>query len=192
MDPNNPTSVNSALRYWGCTIQAGAQVSGAFGLSSHQPKLESYERANKNLSPLPSAFISSPLMISPVDWNRVLLDTANQNARHLLTSLLSQSSNMTSSVKFDVKRKSVTLFMPGFDKSEIKLYQVCNFLLLINYRFCKFLYNHILHVLFLTYFMKIKLIIILLAIKRNEMHLRSQLVILCTGFVYTKKGYCRR
>ncbi|KAI5436595.1 hypothetical protein KIW84_022919 [Lathyrus oleraceus] len=123
MDPNNPTSVNSALRYWGCTIQAGAQVSGAFGLSSHQPKLESYERANKNLSPLPSAFISSPLMISPVDWNRVLLDTANQNARHLLTSLLSQSSNMTSSVKFDVKRKSVTLFMPGFDKSEIKLYQ---------------------------------------------------------------------
>ncbi|CAI8595647.1 unnamed protein product [Vicia faba] len=122
MDPNNPTSVNSALRYWGCTIQAGAQVSGAFGLSQ-QPKLESYERANKDLSPLPSAFISSPLMISPIDWNRVLLDTANQDARHLLTSLSSQSSNMTSSVKFNVKRKSVTLFMPGFDKSEIKLYQ---------------------------------------------------------------------
>ncbi|KAL5078799.1 hypothetical protein RYX36_007220 [Vicia faba] len=122
MDPNNPTSVNSALRYWGCTIQAGAQVSGAFGLSQ-QPKLESYERANKDLSPLPSAFISSPLMISPIDWNRVLLDTANQDARHLLTSLSSQSSNMTSSVKFNVKNKSVTLFMPGFDKSEIKLYQ---------------------------------------------------------------------
>ncbi|XP_058775447.1 uncharacterized protein At1g26090, chloroplastic [Vicia villosa] len=124
MDPNNSTSVNSALRYWGCTIQAGVQVSGAFGLSSQQPKLEeSYERAKKDLSPLPSAFISTPLMISPIDWNRVLLDTTNQDARHLLTSLSSQSSDMTSSVKFDVKRKSVTLFMPGFDKSEIKLYQ---------------------------------------------------------------------
>ncbi|GFZ16156.1 P-loop containing nucleoside triphosphate hydrolases superfamily protein [Actinidia rufa] len=31
MDQNNPVSVNSALRYWGCAIQAGAQVSGAFG-----------------------------------------------------------------------------------------------------------------------------------------------------------------
>ncbi|KAF2316158.1 hypothetical protein GH714_041497 [Hevea brasiliensis] len=33
MDPNNPTSVNSATRYWGCAIQAGAQVSGAFGIA---------------------------------------------------------------------------------------------------------------------------------------------------------------
>lgn len=129
MDPNNPTSVNSASRYWGCAIQAGAQVSGAFGISSQQPKAESFERAKKDLSPLPSAFISSPLVNSPVDWNKVLLDTVNKDARQFLTSLSSQSSNMTSSVKFDVIRKSVTLFMPGFDKSEIKLYQVCNILL---------------------------------------------------------------
>lgn len=189
MDPNNPTSVNSALRYWGCTIQAGVQVSGAFGLSSQQPKVEeSYERAKKDLSPLPSAFISTPLMISPIDWNRVLLDTTNQDARHLLTSLPSQSSNMTSSVNFDVKRKSVTLFMPGFEKSEIKLYQVCNFLLLVNYLFCNFLYNHILHVLLLTYFMRNKMITILLAIKRNEKHLRSQLIIILRmDFIYSKK-----
>nr|AFK38663.1 unknown [Medicago truncatula] len=123
MDPNNPTSVNSASRYWGCAIQAGAQVSGAFGISSQQPKAESFERAKKDLSPLPSAFISSPLVNSPIDWNKVLLDTVNKDARQFLTSLSNQSSNMTSSVKFDVIRKSVTLFMPGFDKSEIKLYQ---------------------------------------------------------------------
>jgi arsenite-transporting ATPase len=145
IDPNNPTSVNSALRYWGCTIQAGAQVSGAFGISSQQPKLESFESAKKDLSPLSSAFISSPLMNSPIDWSRVLLDTMNEDARHLLTSLSSQSSNMTSSVKFDVESKSVTLFMPGFDKSEIKLYQVCNILLLISFLFDNFLYNFILH-----------------------------------------------
>jgi arsenite-transporting ATPase len=139
IDPNNPTSVNSALRYWGCTIQAGAQVSGAFGISSQQPKLESFESAKKDLSPLSSAFISSPLMNSPIDWSRVLLDTVNEDARHLLTSLSSQSSNMTSSVKFDVESKSVTLFMPGFDKSEIKLYQVRNILLLISFLFVNFL-----------------------------------------------------
>lgn len=133
MDPNNPISVNSALRYWGCTIQAGAQVSGAFGISSQQQNLESFKRAKEDFSPLPSAFISSSLTNSPIDWSRVLLDTVNEDARHLLTSLSSQSSNMTSSVKFDVKRKSVTLFMPGFDKSEIKLYQVCNILLLRNF-----------------------------------------------------------
>ncbi|TKY69414.1 Arsenical pump ATPase [Spatholobus suberectus] len=123
MDPNNPTSIKSALRYWGCTIQAGAQVSGAFGITSQKENLESLERAKKEFSPLPSAFISSLSMNNPIDWSRVLLDTVNEDARHLLNSLSSQCSDMLSSVRFDIKRKSVTLFMPGFDKSEIKLYQ---------------------------------------------------------------------
>ena len=138
MDPNNPTSVNSALRYWGCTIQAGAQVSGAFGITSRQQNLEPLERAMKGFSPLPSAFISSLSMDSPIDWSRVLLDTVNEDARHLLTLQSSQCSNVTSSVEFDIKRKSVTLFMPGFDKSEIKLYQVicfCSYII-------KFIFNH--------------------------------------------------
>ncbi|KAK7348881.1 hypothetical protein VNO80_23627 [Phaseolus coccineus] len=123
MDPNSPTSINSALRYWGCTIQAGAQVSGAFGITSQQDNLESLERAKKEFSPLPSAFISRLLMNNPIDWGRVLLDTDNEGARHLLNSLPSQVGVMPSPVRFDIKRRAVTLFMPGFDKSEIKLYQ---------------------------------------------------------------------
>lgn len=123
MDPNNLTSINSALRYWGCTIQAGAHVSGAFGITSRQENLESLERAKKEFSPLPSAFISSLSMNNPVDWSRIVLETINEDARHLLNSLSSQYSDMLSSVRFDIKRNSVTLFMPGFDKSEIKLYQ---------------------------------------------------------------------
>ncbi|BAT98885.1 uncharacterized protein HKW66_Vig0251260 [Vigna angularis] len=122
MDPNCPTSINSALRYWGCTIQAGAQVSGAFGITSQQENLEILERAKKEFSPLPSAFISRLLMNNPIDWSRVLVDTDNEDARHLLNSLTSQVV-MPSPVRFDVKRRSVTLFMPGFDKSDIKLYQ---------------------------------------------------------------------
>ncbi|KAK7275179.1 hypothetical protein RIF29_16288 [Crotalaria pallida] len=123
MDPNNPTHVNSALRYWGCTIQAGAQVSGAFGITSLQQNREALERAKKDFSPLPSAFISSLSTNSPIDWSRVLLDTGNEDARRLLTLPTNQSSSAPSSVTFDRKRKLVTLFMPGFDKSEIKLYQ---------------------------------------------------------------------
>lgn len=139
MDPNNPISVNSALRYWGCTIQAGGQVSGAVGITSQQLNIESLERVKKVFTPLPSAFISSVSMNSPVAWNRILLDTVNEDARNILTSLGSQCSNLMSSVKFDTKRKIVTLFMPGFDKSEIKLYQVCDILLLVI--FLKFFYN---------------------------------------------------
>ncbi|KAI3976854.1 hypothetical protein MKX01_008712 [Papaver californicum] len=36
MDPNNPTFINAAMRYWGCAIQAGAHVSGAFGYAPPQ------------------------------------------------------------------------------------------------------------------------------------------------------------
>ncbi|XP_020207882.1 uncharacterized protein At1g26090, chloroplastic [Cajanus cajan] len=123
MDPNNPTSVNSALRYWGCTIQASAQISGAFGITSLQENLESLERAKKEFFPLPSAFISSLSMNGPVDWSRVLLDTVNEDARHLLNSLSGQCNEIPLPVRFDNIKKLVTLFMPGFDKSEIKLYQ---------------------------------------------------------------------
>ncbi|KAK7407598.1 hypothetical protein VNO78_09551 [Psophocarpus tetragonolobus] len=123
MDPSNPTSINSALRYWGCTIQAGAQISGAFGITSQQENLESSERAKKEFSPLPCAFISRLTMNNPIDWSRILLDTSNEEARHLLNSLSTQGGDMPSPVRFDIKRKAVTLFMPGFDKSEIKLYQ---------------------------------------------------------------------
>ncbi|KHN05851.1 Hypothetical protein glysoja_033589 [Glycine soja] len=123
MDPNNPTSINSALRYWGCTIQTGARVSGAFGITSQLENLESLERAKKEFSPLPSASISRLSMNNSIDWSRVLLDTGNEDARHLLNSLSSQGGDMPSPVRFDKKGKLVTLFMPGFDKSEIKLYQ---------------------------------------------------------------------
>ncbi|MED6136983.1 hypothetical protein PIB30_060779 [Stylosanthes scabra] len=123
MDPSNPTSVNSAMRYWGCTIQAGAQVSAALGFTSQPQNLESLQRVKEGFSPLPSAFISSLSMNSPINWSRVLLDNSNKDARHLLTSQGSQRGYAISPVEFDLKRKSVTLFMPGFDKSEIKLYQ---------------------------------------------------------------------
>ncbi|KAF9609287.1 hypothetical protein IFM89_015133, partial [Coptis chinensis] len=62
IDPNSPTSVKSALRYWGCAIQ-----SGAFGLTTKQSCAESTELIHKSFSPLPSAFMPYLSTNSPID-----------------------------------------------------------------------------------------------------------------------------
>ncbi|GAV77481.1 ArsA_ATPase domain-containing protein [Cephalotus follicularis] len=121
MDPNSATSVNSALRYWGCTIQAGAQISGAIAVGLPHSNVESAERVRNDFLPLPVAFTPYLSMGSIIDWNAIILDTSSKNARDLLS--LSHKSRVISSVKFDAAKKSVTLLMPGFDKSEIKLFQ---------------------------------------------------------------------
>ncbi|KAH8496260.1 hypothetical protein H0E87_019139 [Populus deltoides] len=123
MDPNIPTSVNAALRYWGCTLQAGAQVSGAIGISSPRFNEESLEGVKKNFLPLPFAFIPHLSIGYPPEWNSVMLNTVGHDARTLFSLPASHSNSMAPPVKFDAAEKSVTLFMPGFDKSEIKLYQ---------------------------------------------------------------------
>lgn len=138
MDPDNPTSVTCALRYWGCAIQAGAHVSGALGIASPHLNTESIERATKTFSPLPFAFIPHLSIGSALDWNTIVLNSMN-GARDLLSPV--SGSSMISPVKFDAAKKSVTLLMPGFDKSEIKLYQVCA-LFFFNYSFIlKFVYS---------------------------------------------------
>lgn len=124
LDPDNPASINSALRYWGCTIQAGAQISGAFAIASPNLDTESEEELKKIFSPLPFAFIPHISLGSPpLDWVAITRNTVGGNAQNILSAPASGSSSLMSSVTFDAARKLVTLFMPGFDKSEIKLYQ---------------------------------------------------------------------
>lgn len=123
MDPNNPASLNSALRYWGCAIQAGAQVSGALSSVSPSYCVESVESIKKTFSPLPFAYAPNLSVNVPLDWNEIIHGHLSEDLRSLLTA--SGSSCVTPSIKFDPTNKTVTLLMPGFDKSEIKLYQVC-------------------------------------------------------------------
>ncbi|KAL2519149.1 Uncharacterized protein Adt_15396 [Abeliophyllum distichum] len=120
MDPNNPLSLNSAMRYWGCTIQAGAQISGAFGIASPNGS-EALAELGRSFSPLPCAFIPYLKVGTELNWNEVMVSIQSKDARDLLS--VSTSKSFLSAVKFDPSNKSVTLFMPGFDKSEIKLYQ---------------------------------------------------------------------
>ncbi|KAH7840823.1 hypothetical protein Vadar_022049 [Vaccinium darrowii] len=123
MDPNSPTSVNSALRFWGCAIQAGAQVSGAFGIASPNSRETSIETVKKNFSPLPCSLIPHLSMTTPPDWNEIMLNEISEAAKELLSVKRRHNVPVVPSVRFDSATKSITLFMPGFDKSEIKLYQ---------------------------------------------------------------------
>ncbi|KAM3243209.1 hypothetical protein ACQJBY_055273 [Aegilops geniculata] len=116
MDPRGSISVSSALRYWGCTIQAGTQICGAFGYAEHPSEM--HQGVAEKFLPL--SFSSLPFLPtdSSADWGRAL-NSLNQNTKGLLMN----TSKVYPSVSFDSAQKSVTLFMPGFDKSEIKLYQ---------------------------------------------------------------------
>ncbi|XP_010262674.1 PREDICTED: uncharacterized protein At1g26090, chloroplastic [Nelumbo nucifera] len=125
MNPSCPLSVNAALHYWGCAIQAGAQISGAFCFTPSQSSAGLVDMLEKNFSPMPFAFMPF-LSIGSVDWDEVL-KVLNEDAKNLLSvasgSSISSGNWFQPSVKFDPTKKSVTLFMPGFDKSEIKLFQ---------------------------------------------------------------------
>lgn len=123
MDPSRPTSLSSALRYWGCAIQAGTEISGAFAFSNAESSsLSAVEDAKKKMSPLPTAIIPNitPTTDTPLDWN-MILEAIAIDAKELLNM---SSRNVQSLMQFDESKKTVTLFLPGFDKSEIKLYQV--------------------------------------------------------------------
>lgn len=122
VNPDNPISLNSALRYWGCAIQAGAQISGVLGIPTADSPTALAETVKTSFAPLPSAFIPHLKFDTNLHWNEIMLSSHSKCARDLLSETTKESS---SSVMFDLSNKSVKLFMPGFDKSEIKLYQVC-------------------------------------------------------------------
>lgn len=124
MDLNNPMSINSALCYWGCAVQAGALVSGAFGVTHSGCDQEHLETAKKTFSPLPFASYPSISFNNSLNWKDIMHNDNSNNARDILSVSKNGSIEFMQSVTFDPMNKSVTLLMPGFDKSEIKLYQV--------------------------------------------------------------------
>lgn len=85
-------------------------MSGAFGFLTQVSSDE--KEASEKFSPLPFSILPSDSSV----------DSLNRSAKELLTCAPKYKHSY---VTFDAKDKSVTLFMPGFDKSEIKLFQVC-------------------------------------------------------------------
>ncbi|XP_031098775.1 uncharacterized protein At1g26090, chloroplastic [Ipomoea triloba] len=121
VDPKSSASLASALRYWGCVIQAGAQVSGALAFASPNDAAGLREKVDKSFSPLPYTFIPHLSVDTRLEWNHIMQDACSEDARKLLA--VTSHGTRIHPVKFDPTNKTVTLLMPGFDKSEIKLYQ---------------------------------------------------------------------
>lgn len=139
VDPCNPISVNTALHYWGCTIQAGASISGVLGNPSRNSCVESVESVKNNFLPLTFALVPNLAKYSSLDWDMIISHTESKNARELFHLPNEKPSNIMSPVKFDPSKRCITLFMPGFAKSEIKLYQVG---LTISYRCCHIIVHY--------------------------------------------------
>ncbi|KAL6635004.1 hypothetical protein ACP70R_027675 [Stipagrostis hirtigluma subsp. patula] len=110
-------SVSSALRYWGCTTQAGAQICGAFGYTEDPSEI--HQEVAQKFLPLSFSFLPFLSVDSSADWGRVLTSLSQSTKEQLRNT----TSRVYPSVSFDSVQKLVTLFMPGFDKSEIKLFQ---------------------------------------------------------------------
>ncbi|MCO5555188.1 hypothetical protein L7F22_008731 [Adiantum nelumboides] len=119
MDPANELSVNAAMRYWGCATQAGARVTGAFyaGDGMHNEQLQAHR---EKFAPLAVASLPLVPLTKGTSWSEAI-SNLSANAKGLL-----QKDNLGDipiPVDYNIKEKTVTFFLPGFDKSEIKLSQ---------------------------------------------------------------------
>ncbi|KAL3680330.1 hypothetical protein R1sor_023286 [Riccia sorocarpa] len=116
-DFRNQLASDSALRYWGCAVQAGVSVSGAFYTATpDNPDLD--DAVRENYGPLPIGEVPLLSFRSAPDWERVLSDF---EAGDILDGM--QPFPTPPGVAFDKAARTVTLFLPGFAKSEIKLSQ---------------------------------------------------------------------
>eukprot|EP00249_Psilotum_nudum_P020067 c27544_g1_i1 orf=290-1648(-) len=119
MEPSNPFSVKAALRHWGCAMQAGARVSGAV-YAAAQPDNSVINMLKQQFSPLKIASLPFVSLAADTDWNKALAE-ANSEVKDLLTKDYSEKNPPP--VQFNIKERTVTFFLPGFEKSEIKLSQ---------------------------------------------------------------------
>ncbi|XP_065042873.1 uncharacterized protein At1g26090, chloroplastic-like isoform X2 [Musa acuminata AAA Group] len=117
MDTSRSTSVDAALRYWGCAIQAGTHICGVLGFDPTSSVVT--ESIIQKFLPLPFGCLPYISSEECVDL-KAMIESLNKDTKDLFRT---SSRCSESSVIFDPSQKSVTLFMPGFDKTEIKLYQ---------------------------------------------------------------------
>ncbi|KAG6544438.1 hypothetical protein Mapa_014076 [Marchantia paleacea] len=108
----------TALRYWGCAVQAGVHVSGALHVASPENSDLLSDSVRDKYDPLALGEVPLLSFRAPPDWKKVLSEF---QAGDLLES--KQKSAAPSGVVFDKSARTVTLFLPGFAKSEIKLSQ---------------------------------------------------------------------
>lgn len=119
MDPSNQLSVNAAMRYWGCATQAGARVTGAF-YAEKAASAEHMQMHMEKFAPLAVSSLPSLAVSLGTDWSQAMSSLSN-NAKVLLQK--DNFGDIPEPVKYNIKDQTVTFFLPGFEKSEIKLSQ---------------------------------------------------------------------
>jgi arsenite-transporting ATPase len=122
-NPCSQIAVDTALRYWGCAAQAGVYVAGAL-----YPKLATDTAPlaltiEEGFSPLRISGIPFLSFESPPDWDEVIR-RMSQQTKDVLDGR-SQAKPIPPPVTFDQSARTITLFLPGFNKSDVKLSQVC-------------------------------------------------------------------
>ncbi|KAH8973509.1 hypothetical protein BDL97_01G051800 [Sphagnum fallax] len=120
-NPCSQIAVDTALRYWGCAAQAGVYVGGAL-----YPKLATDTAPlaltiEEGFSPLRISGIPFLSFESPPDWDEVIR-RMSQQTKDVLDGR-SQAKPIPPPVTFDQSARTVTLFLPGFNKSDVKLSQ---------------------------------------------------------------------
>lgn len=120
-NPNNTLAVDTALRYWGCATQAGLYVAGTFYPFSSPNESSANSSSEEKFAPLSVAGVPFISFDSP-NWDEAL-GKLSQSAKGLMDGA-SQAKPLPHPVVFDQGARTVTLFLPGFNKSDVKLSQV--------------------------------------------------------------------
>lgn len=121
-NPSNSISVDTALRYWGCATQAGVHVAGTlYPFSSPEAPAPDAEFGEKFV-PLSVAGLPYVAFDSPPNWDEAV-GRLSEEAKGIMSGT-SQAGSIPAPVTFNQAARTVTLFLPGFQKSDIKLSQV--------------------------------------------------------------------
>ena len=121
-NPTNSISVDTALRYWGCATQAGVHVAGALYPFSSPEATPPDADFGKKFLPLSVAGLPYVSFDSTPNWDETV-GSLSKEAKGIMGGT-SQAGSIPAPVTFDQAARTVTLFLPGFQKSDIKLSQV--------------------------------------------------------------------
>lgn len=122
-NPTNAISVDTALRYWGCATQAGIHVAGAlYPFSSPEATPPPETAFASKFIPLSVAGLPYLSFASPPNWEEAL-GRLSKEAKGVLSGT-SVAGPIPAPVTFDQAARTVTLFLPGFQKADIKLSQL--------------------------------------------------------------------
>lgn len=121
-NPTNSISVDTAVRYWGCATQAGIHVAGAFYPFLSPDGTPPDADFGKKFVPLSVASLPYVSFASPPNWDEAV-GMLSKEAKGIMSGT-SQAGSIPAPVTFNQAVRTVTLFLPGFQKSDIKLSQV--------------------------------------------------------------------